>query len=60
MNKLKSICQRFKNSPIWVGGDLNLPDIDWKTNTITSHQYTKKLNEDFLNIFDEAHTSSSF
>ena len=32
----------------------NLPDIDWKTNTISSHQYPKKLNEDFLNIFDEA------
>ena len=54
MNILKLICQSFKNSPIWVGGDLNLPDIDWKTNTISSHQYTKKLNEDFLNIFEEA------
>ena len=32
----------------------NLPDIDWKTNTISSHQYPKKLNEDFLNIFDKA------
>ncbi|MEO0688335.1 MAG: hypothetical protein AAFY76_25555, partial [Cyanobacteria bacterium J06649_11] len=28
VNKLKSICQRFKNNPTWLGNDLNLPDID--------------------------------
>ena len=27
----------YKNSTIWIGGDINLPDIDWKTNSIVSH-----------------------
>jgi hypothetical protein len=42
---------KFKANPIWFGGDLNLPDIDWSTNSITKHQYPKEINECFLDTF---------
>ena len=37
---------------MWIGGDFNLPDIDWSTNSICSHQYPTKLNDEFLETFD--------
>ena len=53
INNLLSICQKYKNNPIWIGGDFNLPDIDWTSNNIVDHQNPKKLNEDFLAMFDQ-------
>ena len=29
---------------------MNLPDINWESNIISSHQYNKKLNESFLSF----------
>ena len=29
--------KKYKNNPIWVAGDFNLPDIDWPTNTTTGN-----------------------
>ena len=29
---------------VWLGGDLNLPDIDWNTNSTVGHQYPKSMN----------------
>ena len=49
---LRQIYQKHKNIPIWFGGDFNLPDIDWSSKNIIGHQYSKKLNEEFLDIFD--------
>ena len=43
---------KYKNSHIWIGGDFNLPDIDWSNNTISSHQYPKELNEQYLESFE--------
>ena len=31
---LQEIYTKFKNSVIWIAGDLNLPNINWKLNTI--------------------------
>ena len=47
---IKSITAQFPNSPIWVAGDLNLPDIDWTTNSIRSHQYLKSINNSFIDL----------
>jgi len=33
---------------IWLAGDLNLPDIDWKTNSIACYQYPLRINELFM------------
>ena len=38
-NAVSYIGRTYKNSTIWIGGDFNLPDIDWKTNSIVGHNY---------------------
>ena len=48
-----SLNSSFKNCPIWIGGDTNLPDIDWTNNAIVGHQYAKPINESFLETFDQ-------
>ena len=48
---ISSIARKFPNNPLWITGDINLPDIQWKTNTVTKHQYTKQINEHFLDTF---------
>ena len=59
INNLLSICQKYKNNPIWIGGDFNLPDIDWTSNNIVDHQNPKKLNEDFLAMLDQCNLKST-
>ena len=49
--ELKILHRKYKTNPIWFGGDMNLPDIDWSTNSITKHQYVKDINECFLDTF---------
>ena len=48
---ISSIARTFPNSPLWITGGINLPDVQWKTNTVTKHQYTKQINEHFLDTF---------
>ena len=42
-----------KNTVIIIGGDLNLPDLDWSSNTITGNQYSNEINQTFLDISAE-------
>ena len=51
---LFAICKKYKNSPICISGHFNLSDVDWLSNDIIGHQYPEKLNEDFLDIFEQA------
>jgi hypothetical protein len=50
---LSTVMQKHKTSPHWIGGDLNLPDINWGTNEISGHQYSKKINESFTNMMND-------
>ena len=50
-NELIKLNIKYKNNSIWFGGDMNLPDINWKTNSIIKHQYLKDINECFLDTF---------
>ena len=36
-----------------LGGDFNLPDIDWNTLTIEGHQYPVRVNQTFLDLIAE-------
>ena len=36
------------NDVLWIGGDMNLPDIDWKHEKIVRHQYPISINETFI------------
>ena len=37
-------------TPIWIGGDLNLPNIDWSTNSITDNRYPLILCDQILDF----------
>ena len=48
---ISSIARKFPKSPLWIAGDTNLPDVNWQTNTISKHRYTKQINELFIDTF---------
>ena len=52
-NDLQSIILTNPSSTMWIGGDLNLPDINWSLNTIMGHQYPLSLNECFLDFQED-------
>ena len=49
---LNTLSNIDKKATVWIGGDFNLPDIDWSTNTVTGNQYSAKTNKDFLDSLD--------
>jgi hypothetical protein len=46
---IEYICHSNPNTAVWIGGDANLPDIDWTTNQVVGHQYRKEISESHLN-----------
>jgi len=48
------LVNKYPNSTIWIGGDLNLPDIDWSIGTVISHNYPVNLNELIIDTFSTA------
>jgi len=53
-NTFTDICNKYPKDTIWVGGDMNLPDIDLEENTITGNQYKKEINELLKSTIDDA------
>ena len=41
---------QYKNAVFWLGGDLNLPDIDWTNQDVIGKQYTVGINLNFLEM----------
>ena len=41
-----------ENNPIWIGGEFNLPDIDWEKKSINNYKFPKQLNERFIDLID--------
>ena len=37
------------NGIVWIGGDLNLPDINWKDKCVVGKNYPQKISNSFLN-----------
>lgn len=33
---------------VWIGGDFNMPDINWKDQTVTAHAYPQRTSLAFL------------
>ena len=44
------LCQINLNASIWISGDISLPDIDWTTSNVISHQHRKCINDSFLHV----------
>ena len=53
LNAVKDVCIRYPKSILMIGGDLNLPDIEWTTNYIKGHQYLKAINEHMLALEED-------
>ena len=49
-NAIEKINQQYKKAVLWLGGDLNLPDIDWTTATTEGNQVKLSINERFINM----------
>ena len=49
----KDLSIRHKESTIWTGGDANLPDIDWRSSSITSNNYSLPINTAFINVVQD-------
>ena len=43
------LCMKYPDSPIWIGGDVNIPDIVWTTDTVTGNSDNLNINTKFLN-----------
>ena len=50
----RHLCQDNPGAAVWFAGDINLPDINWETSSIISHQYRRTINETFLNLLESA------
>lgn len=42
-----------QKATIWIAGDANLPDIDWKTNTIPRSQYSRSISQLLLDTVSD-------
>ena len=49
----KSIVDRYTTSPVWIAGDLNLPNINWDTNHISNFMYPSSLCDTIIDFVEE-------
>ena len=50
VDEIYKVNDKNKNAVFWLGGDFNLPDINWKTHEINSNQYLKSINSLFIEM----------
>ena len=59
IDELCSLLEEISHSnplaTLWLGGDLNLPDINWDHNTIARNQYPLCINERFIESLQDCH-----
>ena len=48
IDAIESLVKRHPNEVIWIGGDANLPDINWSSNAVSGNNYKKEINDSFL------------
>ena len=42
---IEDFCIANRNDALWIGGGINLPDVNWATDQVVGHQYKKSVNE---------------
>ena len=47
---VEDLKKRFKNAVFWIGGDFNLPDINWQSSTVEEHQSSDRVNSMILDL----------
>ena len=53
-NAIESLVKRYPKEVIWIGGDANLPDINWSLNTVSGNNYKKEINVTFLQAVENS------
>ena len=48
---IQQLHSSYRDHIFWIGGDSNLPDINWKTDNIEGHQYPISISQDFIDLF---------
>ena len=51
-SEIESVVDSHPKDCVWVVGDLNLPDINWSSNSVDNNQYKKDINEKVLNTIE--------
>ena len=52
--KLFRVSTLYPDSTIWIGGDANLPGIEWDTTSIKGNRYTIPINNTIINTMFDA------
>lgn len=52
IEEITEFINKSKKCPVWIGGDFNLPDIDWET---SSHQYSNDISERFIEVTNDCY-----
>ena len=62
LSEIMQLTSMQRINPIWIGGDFNLPNIDWEVKSIHNYQYPKQINKIFIDLIDSCRigTSSDF
>ena len=50
---LADIADNYPDSPIWIAGDINLPNVKWERNCISGNAYTAALCNLFINFIED-------
>ena len=48
---IEDIAHKNNTATLWIGSDLNLPDINWENCFVSGHTYTKSISENLLGSF---------
>jgi hypothetical protein len=51
---ISSLSTLYRDSTIWIGGDANLPDIEWDTTSIKGNRYAIPINNTIINTMFDA------
>ena len=51
---IESLVAKYKNAIYWLGGDLNLPDINWTTQSIDGNANTKAINQRLIDCAQQS------
>ena len=49
-NLLEGIIRNNRDSPIWIVGDMNLPNVNWNLNTVDGGTYPILLSKLYLRL----------
>lgn len=50
MTDITTVRSQYQSSYFILGGDFNLPDIDWESSTVKGHQLPRRINEEFISM----------